>query len=318
MTTNYAMTLNQLLYFCAVARTGSYTRAAEESDVSEPVVHRAIRRLEKTCGVKLLERAGNRVCLTKSGRAIYDYASQIASLADLTAQSLVEERGLISGEISIGAGTPVGSYLLPDILARWMAEHPRVNISVTIGQGKELHQLLLEDRLDLIFTSISETVPGLRRQLIFADALVAVSPPDHPFAKADLLSVAELCKERMILPSRGSSIRNEIEQVALQCGVQFKVVMEVNKQDSIKHFCKAGVGLAILPKSVVIDEVANGQLHLLNVEGFPRSRPYFLVYKAGKVLTPEMQSLLTAVRLWVQERHRGWQPLNARTNPGLS
>ncbi|MBI2906710.1 MAG: LysR family transcriptional regulator [Chloroflexi bacterium] len=309
------MTLNQLLYFHAVAKTGSYSRAAEESDVSEPVVHRAIRRLEKTCGMKLLERVGNRVCLTKGGRAIYDYAAQIASLADLTAQSLVEERGLISGQISIGAGTPVGLYLLPDILAKWMAEHPRVNIAVTIAEGKEVHRLLLEDRLDLTFTSVSEPAPGLRRELIFADALVVVAPLGHPFAQADLLSLVELSQERTILPSRGSSIRSEIEQVEFQYGVQLKVVMEVNKQDSIKHFCKAGVGLAILPKSVVIDEVASGQLHLLNVEGFPRSRPYFLVYRAGKPLTPEIQSLLSAVRLWVEERHRGWQPLTVK--PGL-
>ncbi|MFH1486525.1 MAG: LysR family transcriptional regulator [Chloroflexota bacterium] len=305
------MTLNQLQYFCAVARVGSYSRAAEELDVSEPVVHRAIRRLEKACGTRLLERIGNRVCLTKSGKAIHDHATQIVSLSDLTEQALVEEKGLISGEISIGAGTPVSSYLLPDILSKWMGEHPRVKIFITIAQGKEKYELLLEDRLDLIFTSLREPAHGLRRQLIFADALVVVAPADHPLAESGLLSVAELSGERMILPSRESSIRGEIEEIEIQHGVQFNVVMEVNKPDTIKQFCRAGIGIAILPKSIVADEIENRGLHLLNVEGFPRSHPYFLAYRVGKVLTPEMQSLLSAVRVWVRKRHRGWQPLNA-------
>lgn len=312
MITDYSMTLNQLLYFCGVARTGSYSQAAEESDVSEPVVHRAIRRLEKACGMKLLERVGKRVCLTKAGRAIYDYANQIASLTDLTEQTLVEEKGMLSGRIAIGAGTPVASYLLPEILARWMAEHPRIDISVTISQGTEKHHLLLEDKLDLIFTSVNEPVAGLRRQLIFADELVVVGSVEHPLAlHRERIAVAELSRERMILPSRGSSIRSEIEEVEYQFGVQFKAVMEVNKQDTIKHYCLAGVGIAVLPRSMVMEEIENRRLALLNVEAFPRSWPYFLVYRVGKALTPEMQSLLSAVRLWVHEKRRGWRLVEA-------
>lgn len=260
--------------------------------------------------MKLLERVDNRVCLTKAGRDLHEFATQIVSLSDLAAQMLVEKKSVFSGEIAVGASNSVAMHLLPEVLSGWMSEHPRVNVSVTSAHGKDIHQRLLEGGLDFIFTSLIEPAPRLVRLPIFADVLVVVAPPGHPFAESDSLSVMDLSRERMILPSRGSSIGAEIKEVEHKYGLQFKVVMEVNKNDLVKQYCKAGIGIGIVSRAVANDELANGQLRLVNVEGFPRSRPYFLVYRAGSPLTREMQSLVSAIRLWVRKKRGGWQPLN--------
>ncbi|MBI2907066.1 MAG: LysR family transcriptional regulator [Chloroflexi bacterium] len=308
------MTLNQLFYFCAVARTGSYARAAEELDVSEPVVHRALRTLQKSSGLKLFECVGRRVCLTKSGSAVHAYATQIVSLAEMTNQTFEEERGPISGEISIGAGHNVGLHLLPHILQKWMLEHPRVNINVTISEGREMRTLLFHDRLDLILTSSTENAPGLRRQLVFADALLPVAAPSHPLATSSSISLIDLSKERAILSPMPSAIRKRIGVVEDQYGVRLRKVMEVSNQDAIREFCKAGVGIAILPRATVADDIINSKLVYLNVEGFPQTHPYFLVHRTGRILTQEMRLLLVAIKQWISESNRGWQPLSTNVS----
>lgn len=297
------MTLNQLLYFCAVTRTGSYSRAAEEADVSVAVVYRAIRTLEKECGVKLLERIGKAICPTPAGRGIYDYVLQITSLADQTSQALARYKGVMSSRISIGGDTTISSSLLPEVLVSWMAEHPNVALSVSQGRRDEIETSLLEERLDLGLSSRGEHTPGLRRELVFSDNLVVVCVPDYQLPKTGVVRLPALSKEKMIMPYRGTPIRDEIEQVEYQYAVQFKVALEVNRQYIMKRFCEKGAGIAVLPMSVVADDVASSRLRIVNVEGFPRTRAYFLVHRTDKLLTPEITSLISAIHAWAESRN---------------
>ena len=147
------MNLNQLVYFSAVAKAHSYSRAADQCGVSQPVVYRSVKSLERACGVQLLERQGKDISLTKAGRAVYEYASQIASLGELAEQAAQEEKDLLYGHISIGASTYVGTYLRPRILVKWMAEHPRVTISITHGEPQQVPESLLGGHLDFVLAS---------------------------------------------------------------------------------------------------------------------------------------------------------------------
>lgn len=298
------MNLNQLMYFSVVARTGSYSRAAEQCGVSQPVVYRSVRSLERTCGIRLLERQGNAVQLTKAGRAVNEYAAQIASLGTRAEQAVQEEKDLLSGHISIGAATYVGTYLLPRILVKWMAEHPRVTISITHGEPHQVQESVLEGNLDFVLASGARWAPGLQKRLVFSDKLVVVAAPGHPLSKERLVHLSDLSNERLIVPFSGSSTREEVDRIEREQGVRLKVTIEVNRQDTIKQLCKMGAGIGILPWLVVTEEVADNQLCLLNVESFPRERPYFLVRQAGKALSAEMRSLLAAVESWAQERNK--------------
>lgn len=303
------MNLNQLLYFCAVVKTGNYTRAAEATDVSEPVVHRAVHSLEQKCGLKLFKRRGKTVSLTPQGEAIYRYAEQIASLADMADQVAEEQKGHISGRLSLGVGITVVAYFLPAILPKWMEEHPLVQLSIVQGQAHELQQAALDDRLDLIICAGMKWDPRLQRQFVFSDKLVVVSSAHHPLSQRDFVTLSELSKEKMILPPPHSSIRGDVEEVAHRYGVRFKVGVEVSRLDPAVRLCEAGVGIAVLPESVALAETPCGRLSILNVEGFPRSCPYFLGYRPDKVLTREMTSFLYTVQLWIQEREHNTEAL---------
>ncbi|MBI2908484.1 MAG: LysR family transcriptional regulator [Chloroflexi bacterium] len=313
---NSNINLNQLFYFSAVGRSGSYSRAAEELSVSQPDVYRSVKRLEKECGVKLLERHGKGVCLTQGGRALYEYAAQMASLKNLAEEAVAAQKGLMSGTVSIGASCAVASNLLPSMLGRWMDARPNVEVHVVLGQSEQLQDLLLKGAIDALIGSGLNWRPGLQRQVIFSDSVEVVCCSGHRLAGSGLISIKKLSRERLIVPPRGNGTRDELDQIEIQYGVRFKIALEVNRQEVIKRLCRAGLGIALLPRSVIDEEIANKQLCLLQVEGFPRTRLCFLVLRAGKVLAPEIRSLLAAVDSWASERQARQSLTRAPHPPG--
>ncbi|MFH1486320.1 MAG: LysR family transcriptional regulator [Chloroflexota bacterium] len=291
------MNLNQLVYFYVVGKTGNYHRAADEVGVSQPAIYKSVNSLERACGVKLLEWRAGRLFLTKVGTALYEYAAEVAALETLAEQAVVAEKEPVSGHISIAVGTHIGTYLLPKILKRWLPQHPGVTLSVVHCSHREMEGLLLAEQVDFALSYGSSWGPGLQAQPmpIFSDSLVVAAPIGHRLVGANFVSVKDLTREQFIVATRGTPSRAEIDLIEAQYGVRFRVVVEVNRHDTIKHLCRAGIGVAVLPKAVVIEEVENGHISLLNVEGFPRSRPCVLVYRKGKAPTPQMKSLLNAL-----------------------
>ncbi|MBI2906435.1 MAG: LysR family transcriptional regulator [Chloroflexi bacterium] len=298
------MNLNQLLYFYHVVRTGSYSRAAEEVGISEPAIHRTVATLQRSCGIKLLQRKGKVIEVTPEAEALFEYASRIASLSGMAQQAIAEQKTHISGKLSIGAGVSAVLHMLPAVLPRWAAEHPMVEVSIKQGMGHELQMGLLDGSLDLIVSAGTKWEAGLRRELVFSDRLVVVSAPGHAFSQRELVTVADLSKEKLILTPRGTLVRDEVEEVERRYGVQFKVAAEVNRIDVAKPLCRAGMGLGVLMMSAIAGELAHGELSVLNVEGFPRSCPYFLVYRTDRALTPEMKSMFYAIQVWVSQMDR--------------
>lgn len=296
------MTLVQLTYFCSLVRNGTYSRAAEECDVSEPAIHRSIRSLEKACGMELVGKNGKRLRLTPAGRDVYESGLQINSIIDQTRQSLIEKERAIRGSISIGGGTTVLLHLLPQVLATWMSENPHISVSIMEGRVGIMQDRLLDDRLDLVFASDANWSKELHKQQIFTDSLVVVSAPGHFLTKHGLIPLSQVSKERIIVASTGTSTHDEIERIETRYNVQFTSKVEVERHYTARMLCMAGVGLAIVPRSLVNDDLRNKRLSLLNAEGFPSSRPYFVIYRRDKILTREMQSLLGAVGSWVQKR----------------
>ncbi|MBI2908554.1 MAG: LysR family transcriptional regulator [Chloroflexi bacterium] len=296
------MTFTQLRYFCALVRNGNYSGAAEECFVSEPVIHRVVRTLERDCGIELLQRKAKGFSLTDAGRSIYQYGQQMASVMDAAEQSLLEKKRALHGDISIGGGSTILTRVIRNVLAPWMSEHDHIHVSIVEGRVSYMTRLLLDNRLDLIFGSGSVWADELRSEPIFTDTLVVIANPSHPFTKLHPVPIREFARQKLILVSPGSRTRNLVDDIGAEFGALLKSRIDVERQGTAALLCETGLGLAIVPKSLIVQRVENGRLSMLDVEGFPRSRPYFVVYRRDKVLTPEMQSLLTAIRKWAQDR----------------
>ena len=140
---------NQLRTFVAVARRLSFTRAAEELHLTQPAVSAHVRKLERAIGATLSDHIGRRVSLTATGHVLYDYAQQVLALEDELRASLADLEGVCQGPFAIGTSTTIGISILPDLLRRFVADHPQVTLHVRIGMGFEIVQGLLDGQLDV-------------------------------------------------------------------------------------------------------------------------------------------------------------------------
>ena len=138
------MNLHHLRYLLAVARTGSFSRAAEEMHVTQPTVSAGIGELEKGLGVRLFNRSGRQVSLTVEGRTLVNYGMQIQDLVD-EATDRLNRRDVLPGEgFQFGAIDAAVTYLLPDILKNYMRDYPEVSLSVQVAPTRYLVEDLLE------------------------------------------------------------------------------------------------------------------------------------------------------------------------------
>ena len=124
------MNLNHLAVLHAVAQTGGMTLGAERLDVSQPAVSKQVQELEGHLGLRLFDRIGRRVRLSRAGEILADYARRLFALADEAERAMAEVRSVGRGRLAIGASTTIGSYLLPGVLAEFWRRHPGMEVLV--------------------------------------------------------------------------------------------------------------------------------------------------------------------------------------------
>ena len=145
--------LNHIRVFHSVARNLNYSRAGEELFLSQPAVSRQIATLEKGLGLDLFSQRGRQVILTDAGRALYDYADRIITLAKQASQVMAQYHDLERGEVRLGASLFVGSYILPTILKDFQSKFPKITVSLKLASALELAQWITEGVLDLAITT---------------------------------------------------------------------------------------------------------------------------------------------------------------------
>src|ERR1700689_2342790 len=133
------MELHQLRYFCAIADTGSFTRAAQQTHVSQPSLSQQLRKLEDELGARLFDRLGRRVQLTEFGRAFLPRARAVLRDLEAARSDVIERKPAISGPISVGVIPTVTPYFLPSVLASFSRKYPQVHVTIV----EEITPLLL-------------------------------------------------------------------------------------------------------------------------------------------------------------------------------
>src|SRR3954451_14990220 len=175
------MELRQLEYFVTVAEEANFTRAAARLHVAQPGVSAQIRRLERELGEELLDRSGRTVRLTEVGAAVLPYARAALSAVDGARRAVDELSGLVRGDVAVGMIPACGWVDVPDLLARFHAEHPGVRISLVESTSAELVDGLQNGRLDLAFLALgAETPPGVAMCAVGTEPAALAVRADDP------------------------------------------------------------------------------------------------------------------------------------------
>lgn len=253
------MRLTQLRSFYAVARMGSFTKAAEQLHVSQPTITTQVRFLEESYKVELFHRSGRRVQLTPLGEQLMRLAQQIFGL-EADAVSLLADAGeLRTGHLRVAA---VGPYHVTQMLADFNAHYPDIKVNVSTGNSQDVLDRLLDYRADV----------GVLAQLVEDERFLSVPFGRHPvgiftasshrFARRRSIRLAELQGERMILREEGSTTRKALELALGEAGITVEPVMEISSREMIREAVSQGIGIAAVS---TVEYVPGPGLHLVGI-----------------------------------------------------
>jgi DNA-binding transcriptional LysR family regulator len=290
----------RLKVFRTVAEHLNFRKAAEQLFLTQPAITLQVKALEDDLGIRLFDRAANRVSLTPQGSLLLDYAKKIATLVSQAEQELGGEDGKLSGELSLGVSTTIAQYLLPRLLRAFLDENPHVQLSIRTGNTDEIVQLLLEDKLAIGLVEGPARDRGIRAEPFMQDELVLITPPAF---EADHLSRDQFVASRLLMREHGSGSRHVVEIALEKAGFKlksFKNVMNLDSTEAIKSAVEAGLGIGFVSGWAISKELALDALKVAEVAGLRVVRHFSLICRTG----PEPQGSAGAFRTFALGRAR--------------
>lgn len=287
---SFQIDFRHLETFSRVAELKSFSKAASDLFLTQPTVSGHILSLEQSLSLRLFDRTGKGVRLTKAGEVFLKYASKILSFRKDLLNALSEFSQGIRGELSLGASTIPGEYLLPKLMGKFKKEHPYFIISLKIADTKEIVQYVLQDTIELGIIGAKLNHSSLHYEKFEEDEIIVVAPSDHPLTRKKRATLEELLNEPWIIREEGSGTQIAVEKALRKKGKslkQFNVVMEMGSTSSVKEGVKAKLGLAFISRRAAEEELNQGVLFRIEVvEIEPISRQIYIVSHRGRTLSP--------------------------------
>jgi DNA-binding transcriptional LysR family regulator len=288
-------TLPQLSVFDAVARLGSFTKAAEELYMAQPTVSVQMKKLAETVGLPLIEQIGKNIHLTEAGRVLHAASNEVFVTLAGVERTLDNLRGLETGRLQLAVSTP-GKYFAPRMLAAFIKEHPNVEVSLQIHNSDTLLERLGRNLDDLYIFASPPEEKNLVTQVILPNPMVPYIHADHPLAQEKNIPFERFAAEPFLIREPGSGTRAIARQAFAKHGCELKVRMELSTNEAIKQAIIAGLGVSIMSRYTLGLDVSHEQLAVLDVEGFPIERNWVFAYPVGKQLPVVAQSFMDFTR----------------------
>jgi DNA-binding transcriptional LysR family regulator len=282
----------QIEAFIQVSQHRSFSRAAEVLQLTQPSITARIQALERELGEELFERGGRGVRLTDAGTAFQPYVERILQTLQEGRDAVDEVRNIQLGSLRLGSAITISTYVLPGILHRFCEAFPGVDVFIRTGRSEQVLSMLLADEVHVgLVRSLAN--PEVEAIDLYDDEIVLVAPPEHRFAAARGVRVAEAAGEPIVLFDRGSSYYGLINNFFRQAGVIPNVSMELDSLEATKRMVEAGLGIALLPLVTVEREMGAGTLVKVELlDAAPMKRPISLIYRRHRKLPRTVQAFI--------------------------
>jgi DNA-binding transcriptional LysR family regulator len=269
-----ALNLHMLRLFVAVARHGSFSRAAESLHVSQPAVSKGVRDFEAQIGSRLLDRGGQGgVMLTEAGGLLMRHAAALFAAERAAEEELAGLRGLARGSLSVGASTSVATYHLPALLGAFQKCHPGLNLHLTSGNTRRIAELLSARELDIALVEGPVDDAGIEVLPWREEEMVLIAAPDHRLARATAPIAAEAVADEIFLIREPGAGSRDVVLAALDAHhIVPRSIQEIGSTDAITQTVAAGFGIAIVSAAAAADQTALGRLVILKPRNFAARR----------------------------------------------
>jgi LysR family transcriptional regulator, hydrogen peroxide-inducible genes activator len=242
------MEIHQLRYFCAVARTGSFTRAAEEEGITQPSLSQQIVKLEKTLDARLFDRLGRSVQLTEFGRALLPQALEILRSVNGARSAIDLLRRGVAGRLAIGCIPTITPYFLAPLLGDFASRYPDVELRLVEEITPKLVELLQAGELDLAVASLPVNNPDILCSELFREQIMVAVGAHHRLACEAKVALPELRQEKMLLLKEGHCFRDDALTICSRGRIPFYSMFETDQFSSIFPLVSAGLGISLVPQ----------------------------------------------------------------------
>ena len=283
----------RLRAFAAFARRRSFSAAAGELRISQPVVSKHIADLERALGLRLVERARRDGALTSAGEFVANHVLRAESLLVQATLGAAEIRKSGSGSLAIVASWVTGTYLLPDIIAEFKHSHPGVRISLELGTAKQAVEWVRSHRAELGFIADAVGGPEIEAEPLLENEIVIVGRPalvpKRP-SREGLESLTWISREE------GSATRSASERAMARLGIVPRRRLELPSYEAVLSALKRGYGVAAISRYIVAAELQAGSLTVIPVRGWNVRAVVSMLRVRDALLTPSADQFQALVR----------------------
>ena len=277
-------TLHQLKVFEATARHGSFTRAAEELFLTQPTVSIQVKQLTKAVGMPLFEQIGKKLYLTQAGEKLLTTCQEIFNGLEQFEMSVANLKGMKQGQLKLAVIT-TAKYFVPRLLGPFCKRYPGIDISLKVTNHHQLQKSMAENEDDLYIISQTPSQPDLEVHPFLENPLIVLAPTNHPLARKKNIPIEMLNNEPFIMREEGSGTRTAVEERLAKYDVKVKVRLELGSNEAIKQAIAGGLGISILSQHTIISEGTTGEFAILDVQGFPIERHWYVASLSGKQMS---------------------------------
>jgi DNA-binding transcriptional LysR family regulator len=278
-------TLRQLQIFLEAAQHGSFARAAEALHLSQPAVSMQMSQLAETVGLPLFEKRGRTLALTQAGETLLPHAERVAQALREAGEAIDALQGLHHGTLRIALVTTT-RYFMPRLIARFRALHPHIAVDVSIEPREGVIALIEGNQVELAVMGRPPAHIPLTADAFAKHPHGVIAAPDHPLVGKRRVPPSRVATETFLPREAGSGTRNAMNQYFAAHGLNPPIGHEMTSNESIKQAVMGGLGLAFISLHTVVLEHQTGHLALLDLQGLPVVRDWYVLNRSGRPLSP--------------------------------
>lgn len=295
------MQLESLKMFVDVVETGSFSRAAQLSHVTQSAVSQQIRALETRYEQRLLSRSARQVTPTPAGERLFRGCKEILVRFGEVEQEIREQAQEVSGSTNVSTIYSVGLHELSNIQRELLRVHPKVNLRLSYRRSDQVYDDVILGAADIGLVAYPQTRAGVDIVPFREDKLAAVLPANHPLAAKSRVPLSALAGVPFIAFDREAPSRKGIDKIFRDRGLELEPAMELDNVETIKRAIELNLGVSVLPIPTVQAEIKEGTLVARPFAEATYTRPIGILVRKGKYLSRAAQAVLDTFRRLADE-----------------
>jgi LysR family transcriptional regulator, transcriptional activator of the cysJI operon len=282
--TGRIMHIESLKVFCDLVDTRSFSKAAAMNFISQSAVSQQVRAFEEKYNRQLIERSRKGLVPTAAGLAVYKGFREILECYHTLDEELKDLSHVVSGRVRVVTIYSVGLHELSRVMKRFITAYPQVNIHIEYSRNNKIYDDVINGASDFGIVAYPSSRPQIEILPFRDDRLALICHPKHPFAQRKKIDIGQLNGERLIGFERDIPTRKAIDKILRQHDISPDYLMEFDNVETMKQFVEAGIGITILPRTTVENEIRKGDLCAVN---FTQSymRPIGVIHRKGKIFS---------------------------------